>query len=1198
MKKLLLLSCFSIGLMANAQLLQLKNGSYIPSTNINDLKNFNDWKSSEFENNIYGIIQFSRSTSLKEREEIEQETGIKFFDYMPKWAFLAVVPKNISINNLAKYSIKSIVPFEAKNKIATKLIERPLPNWIVKQNGNIEILVDVFPTVNHSKVVSLLNEKNILVLRWKNNHTVIVQLKETDLNTVATFPWVKFLQPTSAPTEYENLTERTNHRVNSIDAAYSGGLHYDGTGVAVSIGDDGVVGPHIDFRGRLTNNTIDMSSTIDHADHVTGIVGGGGNFDPITSGNGRGADLIIYDNYQNLANANADYVASGVRILSNSLGQGCNVGYNSDAQDMDALIRSEFSLLSVHSSGNSGDLSCGGNSQGFFTITGGYKAGKNAIATGNVLNDDALATSSSKGPSEDGRLKPEIVATGTDVYSTLPNNTYDSYTGTSMACPGVSGTLASLMQAYRANNAGADPYSALMKALLMNTADDLGNKGPDFKFGYGRINARRAFNAMNNQQYIIDSVDNGVVKTFTINVPANTSQMKVMCYWHDVEGTSASPKALVNDINIYLEDANAFTFNPLVLNNSNNNATLNLPAVEGVDDLNNSEQIIIDLPQTGGYNLNVEGFDIPQGPQKFVITYEFLTDSVTMIYPNGGESFVNGKTERIRWDAYGNNLGTFRLQYSDDAGASWNNIANNIPANQRYYDWTPPSTFNSGQMMMRIRRGFLRDASDTLFTILDVPKNLRVDTACGTTFHLAWDSLPGAEGYIVYQLGAKYMDSIGTSTTNGFYVTSGLNATDTFYFAVCATKASNGAKGLRTLAIVKLPGDINCLDDASSVYTTVPYNNIYSCNSLATQIPITMKIKNVGFRELYNIPVVYQVDANPTISEFLPGLLAIGDSAIYTFTSLANISTAGNHTIKTWVAMTNDLNRLDDTSMTTINILAPTVTTTPLTENFEGALFPPVGWRVIDGDTNVKWQKTLCFAGATNGNTHAAYMDFFNYNNLNQKDELETLQFDLTSVTTDSVVLTFDVSSAYRIDKEDSLSILVSNDCTETFNPTNYKKSGTNLATIGLMNTIFSPTLTTQWRKDQVDLSNYKGQKIFVRFSGINKKGNNVYIDNVNMVSKNAVPLFISNNTLAEAINVYPNPSNGIYNVEVKFASAKLITYSVLDYTGRKIKEIQQKITPNVVSKTTVDISDYAKGIYMLEINDGVDSQKIKLTKY
>jgi len=1198
MKKLLFLSFFSIGISVHAQMLHLKNGSFIPSSNIQDIKNFNNWKDYEFNNQVYCIIQFDKATSLNERKLIESETGIQFFDYFPKWAFLATIPKNISKSALENRSIRAILPMQSTAKIDKKLIEKPFPNWIVKQNGAIEILVDLYSTISQNEAINSFAQKNIQFINWKNKHTAIVQINENKLNELATLPWVKYLQPISAPTELENLTERTNHRVNTIDASYASGLHYDGTGVSVSVGDDGQIGPHIDFKGRLINHSTSNIASNTHADHVAGIVGGGGNFNPITSGNGRGADMHIYDYYDNLTNAPTDYNTAGVRILTNSLGQGCNAGYNNDARDMDLLIRSNQSLLSVHSSGNSGSTSCGGNSQGFFTITGGYKSGKNAISTGNVYNDDALEASSSKGPSEDGRLKPEIVATGRDVYSTQPNNTYASFTGTSMACPGVAGTLASLYQAYRTENAGADPYSALMKALLLNTADDLGTTGPDFKFGFGRINARRAYNAMKSQRYIIDSIDNGNMKNYIINVPNNVSQMKVMCYWHDVEGNPASSVALVNDINIMMEDANAFTFLPLVMNNANNNTTLNAAATENVDAINNVEQIVLNVPQGGNYTLYVEGLNIPQGPQKYVISYEFLTDSVTLTYPIGGESFANGVTERIRWDAYNNNLGTFKLEYSSNAGATWNTIATAVQANRRYYDWTPPSNLNTGKMLVKVTRGANSDKSDTLFTVLGVPTNLVVDTACGTTFHLKWDALAGAESYTIYQLGAKYMDSIGTSTTNDFYVTSGTNTIDTFYFAVSANKSSNGAKGLRTIAIVKLPGDINCLNDATSLFASVPINNVYVCNSSVNQVPISTRIKNVGFRDLYNIPIVYQIDANPVITETINGLLAIGDSVDYTFNTLANFNTAGNHVVKIWSDLIIDINRSNDTSMTNVVILSPTLANAPSVETFEGAVFPPVGWRVIDTDTNVKWQKTLCFAGATPGNTHAAYMDFFNYTKLGKNDVLETLQFDLTNITTDSAIVKFDVASAYRIDKNDTLSISVSEDCTASFVPTSYLKWGANLATVGMMNTIYSPTQIGQWRNDQVDLTNYIGKKIFLRFNATNQNGNNIYIDNVNFEAKNATPLNATNASFTQSCHVYPNPSNGKYTIEIKSNENKLVNYSVYDYTGRKVKQIQVMLTSNQLNKSQIDISNFANGLYILEVSDGQNTTKLKLNKF
>ena len=114
------------------------------------------------------------------------------------------------------------------------------------------------------------------------------------------------------------------------------------------------------------------------------------------------------------------------------------------------------------------------------------------IAVGNLDYKSDLASSSSRGPAADGRIKPDICAQGTNVYSTYPNYTYQTISGTSMACPGISGVLAQLYQAYKQTNNGNNPPSALMKCILLNTADDIGNPGPDFKHGWGVANSYRS----------------------------------------------------------------------------------------------------------------------------------------------------------------------------------------------------------------------------------------------------------------------------------------------------------------------------------------------------------------------------------------------------------------------------------------------------------------------------------------------------------------------------------------------------------------------------------------------------------------------------------------------------------------------------------------------------------------------------------
>src|SRR5690606_6289659 len=125
---------------------------------------------------------------------------------------------------------------------------------------------------------------------------------------------------------------------------------------------------------------------------------------------------------------------------------------------------------------------------------------------GAVAGDDANSTFSSYGPTIDGRIKPDVTGVGVDVYSTFPDDNYQGgYNGTSMSCPGVSGTSALLYEHFRNLNSGQNPFFHTLKAALCNTARDLGNKGPDFSYGYGRIDGDKAAEVLENNLYLVDS---------------------------------------------------------------------------------------------------------------------------------------------------------------------------------------------------------------------------------------------------------------------------------------------------------------------------------------------------------------------------------------------------------------------------------------------------------------------------------------------------------------------------------------------------------------------------------------------------------------------------------------------------------------------------------------------------------------------
>jgi subtilisin family serine protease len=139
---------------------------------------------------------------------------------------------------------------------------------------------------------------------------------------------------------------------------------------------------------------------------------------------------------------------------------------------------------------------------------------------------------------QDGRVKPEISAFGSSVFSTYPNNAYATISGTSMATPGIAGSVTLLVQRYKQLNANALPPSTLIKNTILNTAHDLGNPGPDYRFGYGRINALEAVKILETNRYVLSTITTGATNDMNITVPAGAARLRVMLTWNDPAGAA------------------------------------------------------------------------------------------------------------------------------------------------------------------------------------------------------------------------------------------------------------------------------------------------------------------------------------------------------------------------------------------------------------------------------------------------------------------------------------------------------------------------------------------------------------------------------------------------------------------------------------------------------------------------------------
>jgi PKD repeat protein len=761
----------------------------------------------------YYFMSFLTIPTLEVKAQIS-DLGVSFLEYIPNKTFVVNLHDEFDVASLSKYEITSLIPIEADHKLHPKLKDNIFPSWAIKDN-QLSIKVLLYKDINLLLTKDIFEKSGFKINNTNlSSNSITITINFLDLVNIAKINSVWFIEPIDPPSFSENKSGRTLHRSNTINTNYASGRHYNGEGINIMMQDDGIIGPHIDYQGRIDQSNCggcSTNSSNDHGDHVAGTIMGSGNLDPVAAGMSDAAFLYVFSSSNNnYYDVPAIYQNNDVIITSKSYSNGCNAGYTSLSRDLDEQINLYPSLLHVFSAGNDGNSDClYGAGSGWGNVTGGHKQGKNVIAVANLSSSGSLASSSSRGPAADGRIKPDIGAKGSSVNSTITENDYGLKTGTSMSCPGIAGVLGQLYQAYKELNGGQNPNSSIIKNILLNAADDIGNPGPDFKHGWGEVNVLRSTTIIEDNQYFIDNISQGANNSHSIAIPSGTKQLKLMVYWHDKEASANAIPALVNDLDIELFDASGNSVElPWVLDHTANSVALNSNAVKGIDDINNMEQITMDNPITGNYSLVIGGNSIPFGPQEYSVSYVFIKDEITLTYPVGGEGWVPNESEIIRWDAYGNS-GNFTLEYSLDGGANWIVLSSNINGSDRQYTFSSVPNVVSDVAKVRISRNGIIDESDENFTIISVPQNIVVEWLCPDSIYVSWDVVSGATSYEVSMLGNIYMDSMITTTNvNAFFLNPNPSVIDSWF---SVTAYVNGKMGRRAVAINSQPININCV---------------------------------------------------------------------------------------------------------------------------------------------------------------------------------------------------------------------------------------------------------------------------------------------------------------------------------------------------------------------------------------------------
>ena len=679
MKLVIAASFLAVSLLAtNAQageVLRLKSMGMLKTQNMATIS------ANTAETGLY-IVQWKGSITEAQKAELAR-AGMKLLSYIPDDAFL--VKGDLAQANAAMdlSFVRTVVPFEPAMKLEPELNQQGI--FAMRDSASVSVQLakgadldairayfEQSTLAGDSVVVGSSSVERLWQLAQRADVLWIERYLPLRSMEVAGEIVTGDMSPSATRTGFESGT-----KIMKVEAAYNAGIN--GAGQIVAFADTGLDSGNVstilpDFRTQVKTGIAmglggsSWGDPMNHGTHVAGSIAGAGiSSDGLLRGAAFGAQLVAEGMWSDIFNNilppgvaklfDAAY-KEGARIHSNSWGApNSNGRYDNMAVQTDTWLFQNPDFLAVFAAGNDGadkdsdgvadegSVSSPGSSKNVLTVG----ASKNYLLEGGIQkkvsetklkdvfkaepiassgfseNERGMAAFSSRGPTADGRIKPEVVAPGTNIVSARskhpkakPEDSWGIYDdnylfmgGTSMATPLTSGAMA-LVRQYLVQKLGGSVSAALMKATVMNTAEDLfpgqfgqlarGQEQPTMRpnnhEGWGRVNlenliADRAI-AFYDERV---GLATGQEKVFTADVRAGQT-LRVTLSYTDAPGTASATRTLVNDLDLRVVDAAGKTYFPNRL--------------AGKDSVNNSEQVDV-AGLTGAVRVIVNGANIPQG---------------------------------------------------------------------------------------------------------------------------------------------------------------------------------------------------------------------------------------------------------------------------------------------------------------------------------------------------------------------------------------------------------------------------------------------------------------------------------------------------------------------------------------------------------------------------------------------------------
>lgn len=618
--------------------IKFKTGAILPELGVSD-EFVNALLKAEKSERIYGLIQFYQIPDANLKAEA-LTYGVELFTYIPNMAYLASFEQD-SWNFISSEKVRAVMKIPSDSKLSERIVYGDFSNAkkSVKGENYISLFVNFFPTISKQEVAETISSLGGLLGGYADTAALaIVALPERKIEALAQLDFVEWIDVATPP--FTNMND-SNRAAMGVETVWAAPYSLSGVGVKVFVFDGDVVyGSHPDLSGRVTEGeTGGPSYWRYHPTHVAGTIGGSGAGNSTYKGMAPSvtfyalrfdwSDPIFYNNPADTQSSYQAAVNQACDLANNSIGSnvasnGYNCSWEGDYEGSAALIDGIVKgclgarIITFWAGGN--ERSTGRCGTTYRTVPPPSVA-KNPIVVGALnSNDNSMTSFSSWGPTDDGRLRPDVSALGCQssgdygVTSTIPTSSYTAMCGTSMASPSACGVGALTLEMWRRKFGKIDPMlPSTMKAILAQTAADLGNAGPDYKFGFGLVQAQPAADLVDLMWIIQDVINSqGEVKLYPVEVTAPET-LKFTLAWDDAPGAPLSAVNLVNDLDIEVIGPDGMPNYPWLLNPSSPDQSAN----KGPDHINNLEQVVINSAATGFYIIKIIGYAVPEAPQIF-----------------------------------------------------------------------------------------------------------------------------------------------------------------------------------------------------------------------------------------------------------------------------------------------------------------------------------------------------------------------------------------------------------------------------------------------------------------------------------------------------------------------------------------------------------------------------------------------------